>query len=343
MIIEVAHKGNFLGSKKGQCIAYAQNMINRKHCPRILAIIIYVDSTCGLCLSLVQGVYAFRPNAVISYKRYGFSDLYSQDDATSPRETISKVIQLVRWWCSAAIQKLLLEKASLPQIGETDSVIRAKLVGENIYKYYDTSKKDPGKIMRRPDLYTLLGKMENIRVITIQEHRLLLEYKRMEGKHGFSDTKQIRCLVSHLIEIHDKGFVHGDIRLSNIVCSGDVAYFIDFDYSGKENEHTYPQNWNIFISDGQRHKDVKSGGVLRKQHDLHALLYILQLFKCESHPGYQTAITDYARDWSLKNLAQNIPASQPVSPVPGKLYQHVIRALDRQKVCNVRPSVNKSN
>ena len=39
---------------------------------------------------------------------------------------------------------------------------------------------------------------------------------------------------------HEKGFVHGDLRDPNIVCSGQQVILLDFDWGGKDGEATYP-------------------------------------------------------------------------------------------------------
>jgi hypothetical protein len=49
------------------------------------------------------------------------------------------------------------------------------------------------------------------------------------------------------------------------------AIFIDFDFYGEENISTYPNGFNLEISDGKRHINVKAGNHLEKIHDYFSL------------------------------------------------------------------------
>jgi hypothetical protein len=53
---------------------------------------------------------------------------------------------------------------------------------------------------------------------------------------------------------------------------------LDFDYSGAENKRTYPQGFNLLISDGERHPEVKEGELLHRDHDVFALKWMLKQY-----------------------------------------------------------------
>jgi serine/threonine protein kinase len=92
-----------------------------------------------------------------------------------------------------------------------------------------------------------------------------------------------------LSTLHEKGFVHGDIRLANLLSSG---FIVDFDFVGLI---TYPIGL-ISVSDSTRHPDVSAAiddgtiGNLEptKDHDLFSMAFVLSLFTSE-HEWWQTA------------------------------------------------------
>ncbi|KAI6101103.1 hypothetical protein EDD16DRAFT_1495634, partial [Pisolithus croceorrhizus] len=47
-------------------------------------------------------------------------------------------------------------------------------------------------------------------------------------------------LLELVQSFHAEGLVHGDLRASNIICDGNRVMLIDFDWSGKEGEASYP-------------------------------------------------------------------------------------------------------
>jgi len=43
-----------------------------------------------------------------------------------------------------------------------------------------------------------------------------------------------------VLDFHQEGFVHGDLRAPNIICKGDEVFLIGFDWAGKAGEASYP-------------------------------------------------------------------------------------------------------
>ncbi|KAG5649281.1 hypothetical protein H0H81_004858 [Sphagnurus paluster] len=56
-------------------------------------------------------------------------------------------------------------------------------------------------------------------------------------EHGRRWIAELRDLVE---SFHAAGFVHGDLRDANIICDGEQAFLIDFDWAGKAREVSYP-------------------------------------------------------------------------------------------------------
>ena len=75
--------------------------------------------------------------------------------------------------------------------------------------------------------------------------------------------------VESVKKMHNQGFVHGDMRLSNLMVGpNDSVKIIDFDWSGKVGEAVYPPLLNPEID---WHPDVKAGAKILPTHDLYML------------------------------------------------------------------------
>jgi serine/threonine protein kinase len=87
-------------------------------------------------------------------------------------------------------------------------------------------------------------------------------------------VKQLLGVVNHLEQLHQLGYVHGDIRAYNVIFVGDAGYLIDFDMSGSDEESTrYPEGYNRCLKDGSR--QGTEGARIRKWHDWRGLIFIL--------------------------------------------------------------------
>lgn len=78
-------------------------------------------------------------------------------------------------------------------------------------------------------------------------------------------------LENFLERLHKAGFVHGDIRDTNIMVSPDGKNFklVDFDWAGKAGVTYYPPDVNI--ESVTRPKDVRSLGLILDRHDMEML------------------------------------------------------------------------
>jgi serine/threonine protein kinase len=106
-------------------------------------------------------------------------------------------------------------------------------------------------------------------------------YQRLYGLR-LSDAEQekVRHKVRSVVQtLHQGGFVHGDIRDTNILidieslASEDVAiHLIDFDWAGRLGEAKYPIEVNKTTM--RRPVDVEGGGLITKEHDLEMVSYL---------------------------------------------------------------------
>jgi serine/threonine protein kinase len=106
-------------------------------------------------------------------------------------------------------------------------------------------------------------------------------YQRLYGLR-LSDAEQekVRRKVRSVVQtLHQGGFVHGDIRDTNILvdigslASEDVAiHLIDFDWAGRLGEAKYPIEVNKTTM--RRPVEVEGGGLITKEHDLKMVSYL---------------------------------------------------------------------
>ena len=86
-------------------------------------------------------------------------------------------------------------------------------------------------------------------------------------------SKAIRAL---LLALHQSGYVHGDIRSSNILVgnSEDDFMLLDFDWAGRIGEARYPMNLNR--SEGLWRPDgARDGALILADHDIEMLELII--------------------------------------------------------------------
>jgi hypothetical protein len=95
----------------------------------------------------------------------------------------------------------------------------------------------------------------------------LRNYKTL---HSSKSTRSLTDAVNTAVQqLHDKGFVHGDLRSPNIMVGPQNSIaFIDFDWAGKVGEAVYPSLMNSVIN---WHGDAKPGGKILPNHDMHML------------------------------------------------------------------------
>jgi hypothetical protein len=75
------------------------------------------------------------------------------------------------------------------------------------------------------------------------------------GRHWAREISEFIPVLEQLRSLHREGFVHGDIRCTNIVFAKDNGNLIDFDFGGKvggQNPPRFPANYVFDLPDGNR-------------------------------------------------------------------------------------------
>ena len=100
---------------------------------------------------------------------------------------------------------------------------------------------------------------------------------------SMAEQHKVKCKVQSIVQtLHEGGFVHGDIRDTNILidraslASKDTkVHLIDFDWAGCAGEAKYPMEMNCQTV--RRPAGVKGGEIITQQHDIEMISY---LFGC---------------------------------------------------------------
>jgi hypothetical protein len=100
-----------------------------------------------------------------------------------------------------------------------------------------------------------------------------------DGCHVATQPKAFIPIINHLEALHNKVFVHGDIRAYNTVLQYSKTsdkeepkgWLIDFDLGGKAGQAKYPIGYVTSLNDGRRSHVCYEGSLILKWHDWYAL------------------------------------------------------------------------
>jgi serine/threonine protein kinase len=149
----------------------------------------------------------------------------------------------------------------------------------------------------------------NCELVVEEVDLAIIRYPFIAGNHLPASCKQVIGVLRHLMQIHNDGNIHMDMRASNLVFSeNDGGSVIDFDFCSPVNDAIYPSNYCIDIGDGSRHKDVKAGGIGTVGHDCFSLASVFRL--CTPDNG------DFANDWDkVCLLVQNVTLQEALENI----------------------------
>ena len=119
------------------------------------------------------------------------------------------------------------------------------------------------------------------------------------GDHVATKLTSFLPIIDQLEQLHNQGFVHGDIRGFNTVfAENGRAWLIDFDFGGKVGMAKYPNGYRKELPDGKRVVDNHSR-IIQKWHDWYALgRLIFDVYDIRPPKGKQ----DMATEFELVNL-----------------------------------------
>jgi hypothetical protein len=121
-------------------------------------------------------------------------------------------------------------------------------------------------------------------VNAFQGRLVIIKYPHIDGSHIPHNYQQFHHIMEELMQMHSQGWVHGDIRLANMIfhSENNDSRLIDFDFAGVAGTAVYPAGYNHNIKDGFRHRDAVSAALLQPLHDVYSLGCIIgQLFRLD--------------------------------------------------------------
>ena len=119
--------------------------------------------------------------------------------------------------------------------------------------------------------------LPNAKVIPLTDDEVYqrIDYTYIEGDNIPRHLRQFIMIIKTLGEIHKLGYVHGDIRRSNLIFCDDseTAHIIDYDLTAKEGT-LYPVGYNT-TAECVRHPNAKPSWKMDKIHDRYSLSMII--------------------------------------------------------------------
>ena len=104
-----------------------------------------------------------------------------------------------------------------------------------VFKLYDTQMEEVFHVNK--SLLETAG-LEDVSVtdLSIDGRLQMLKYKFIRGNHEPIRIGDFRGALASLQKVHSSGYIHGDIRIENIVFGHGTSYLIDFDLARKQED-----------------------------------------------------------------------------------------------------------
>jgi hypothetical protein len=141
---------------------------------------------------------------------------------------------------------------------------------------------------------------------------LVIETDFHKGRHYALSPMEFIPVVAFLQKMHERGYVHGDVRCANVVFG---KCLIDFDYGGRveEDAPTYPDGYQSSLVDGSRRGS--SGQKITKSDDWYAMIRAIFVVHTLPVPEWVTTIDLYKRREHFLGLTQaptSVPGAVPL-------------------------------
>lgn len=121
--------------------------------------------------------------------------------------------------------------------------------------------------------------LRKVAVFTLPRNHQVLRHVYIDGSHKVTAPRQLQSVVEQLMRLHMDGYVHGDVRLPNMLFTEDACepfgYLIDFDFCRKADADT-PMYLPSYNTQGipERHRDAMANMPMRIEHDVHSMIWI---------------------------------------------------------------------
>ncbi len=148
-----------------------------------------------------------------------------------------------------------------------------------IYKFIDARDQDYSSMLTAMKL--AWGDEEfaarNVQLFQLPPHVQVLRYRFIEGNHKATSLQQLLCVALQLERLHSQGYVHGDVRVTNMVFNDDAGSLIDFDFCRVVSDSTrYCSGYSHHLE--ERHVDARANNCMRIEHDVYSMVYVCRKF-----------------------------------------------------------------
>lgn len=171
---------------------------------------------------------------------------------------------------------------------------------QKAWKFFNTSQ----KIFRvNWDLWSVLFREQKITHEIIGPDLEVVKYNYIKGDEDPQYFSQYSGVLSMLHQVHEAGYVHGDIRDANMVFRGDTSFLIDFDLAREEGQkYPFEYRYDSFL---MRHRDARPFNEMKKAHDRHSLCSIMKKYRPQTR-STMDIISRVDSGESLKKLADEL-------------------------------------
>ena len=110
--------------------------------------------------------------------------------------------------------------------------------------------------------------------LSIDGRLKMLRYRLIPGNHKPTSVGNFRGALEGLQRIYSLGYVHGDVRIENIVFGHDgTSYLIDFDLARKQEDNPcYPLGYHHYDI---RHRSARVNCPMEKEHDIFSMKKVM--------------------------------------------------------------------
>ena len=151
---------------------------------------------------------------------------------------------------------------------------RALMEDNQLIKLFDSEDEE----INHPnyELLEQIGFKHEIMRLSVDGRFTMLKRSYIPGSHNPREVTDFKGVLECLKRVHDYGYVHGDVRIYNIIFKRDgTSHLIDFDLARKEGE-TYHYLYNGDCKD--RHPDARPEQPMKKEHDTFSIKEIIKVF-----------------------------------------------------------------
>ena len=185
-----------------------------------------------------------------------------------------------------------------------------------------------------------------------------------DGVHYAKHPTHFIPIIKHLRQLHEQGFVHGDIRAYNMVLQYDAesdqvdcgrnnvsvndckGWLIDFDYGGKHAEVEYPKGYRHLLDDGIRPgKEGDNITIMDDWKSLIGLIFHTHTFEIkqgvEMTKDQKFLLFDMEKElerYRRRNVDSNDASVLSDSKLPAKLLRKYIKMISKFYTVELDPN-----